>query len=214
MLSQRHRPLLYGLGALVLVWLIAWGSYLFFSKSKTTPEKVAAYLRSLDLASLSGDERAKALRDLARKMNALTPDQRQQARLQGEWRKWFAAMTDQEKGDFIEATMPSGVKQMLVTFEQLPADKREQAVRDALRNLQRAQRELEQDGTPAGEWGSEGERPQDLSPEVQQRMVQVGLNSFYSESSAQTKAELAPVLEEMQHLMERGALLRPRRPMQ
>ena len=177
-----------------------------------TAEKVAAYLRGTDLGQLSGKQRAAALRELAKRMNALNIEERRRARIGGEWNKWFAAMDDREKVEFIEATLPSGFKQMLNSFEELPEAKRRQAIDRAMTQMKKAREAAEEDGfvasnddDPDGDMGK-------LSPDAQQRVVQIGLKSYYSQSSAQTKAELAPLLEEMQQLMESGILFRGRRP--
>ena len=44
-----------------------------------------------------------------------------------------------------------------------------------------------------------------LSPELENRARMVGFKTFYVESSAQTKAELAPLVEELQHELEPGS---------
>lgn len=210
MIAQRRKPLLYAVGALLLVWIVAFVGYSVASYYKVTPEKVAAFLRSTHLNQLSAEARAKALRELSRKMNTLSAEDRRKARLDGEFATWFQEMTEEEKGRFIEETMPSGFKQMLASFEQLPADKRKKAIDDSLRNMRKTREQVEsQDGVP-GDTGGQTNRMGELSPELQKKVVQIGLKSFYSESSAQTKAELAPVLEEMQRLMESGRLFRNR----
>jgi hypothetical protein len=112
---------------------------------------------------------------------------------------WFGEMTEEEKGIFLEATMPTGFKQMLTSFEQLPEEKRKKTVDDALRRLKEAQT---QDPALANNNGTNG--PPMLSKELEAKVRSIGLQTFYSQSSAQTKAELAPVLEELQKVMESG----------
>jgi hypothetical protein len=206
MLDRRRRPILYAALALAVVWLLAMVGFMVSRHSKATADKVAQYLRTEDLSRLSADARAKALRDLAQQMNALDLEERRRARLDGEWERWFGQMTEEEKSTFIEATLPSGFKQMITSFEQLPDDKRQRAIEDAIRQLKRAQEGLEQE-QPGPLWRERTNRIE-LSRDLQQKVVKIGLKTFYSESSGQTKAELAPLLDEMQRTMERGALFR------
>lgn len=208
MSGQRHRPILLAFLVLVCAWLLAWAGYSFAQSHRITADKVAKYLHETDLNSLSGDARRKALRRLADQMNALQFEERRKARLDERWREWFAAMSDQEKGELIEATMPSGFKQMLASFEKLPDDKRQKAIKDAIRDLKKTRDEMESErGDSPFRLGTN--RPPALSEELQQKIVTTGLKSFYSSASAQTKAEMAPLLEEMQRAMESGRLFRP-----
>ncbi len=202
-MQHRQRPLLYGLLALALAWLLAWGGYHFTQSSRMTADKVAIYLKSVDLAQLHGPLRARALQELADKLNALSMEERRKARMNRLWERWFREMSDDEKGSFLAATMPSGIKQMLASFEKLPQDRRKKTIDDALQQLKEA-RDQSPDGGAADPNG-----PPVLSEEVRQRVVSVGLNAYYSQSSAQTKAELAPLLEEIQRAMETGRAFRP-----
>ena len=207
MLSQRQRPIAYALATGVAVWLLAWVGYTIAKQSKVTAEKVRAYLHKVDLRHLTGQARAKALHKLADQLNSLSPEERRTARLDREWNQWFKEMTDQEKADFLDATLPSGFKQMLTAFEELPADKRKKAVEDALDRLKKAG----DDPTLREQWLVEGEAPPpQMSEELQKKVAAAGLKSFYSQSSAQAKAELAPLLEELQRSMESGRLFRGR----
>jgi hypothetical protein len=210
MAKHRKRTFLWALAGMVVVWIIALGGYFISRQSQVTAEKVAAYLQAVDLNRISGEERAKVLRDLANQMKALPIEERRRARLEGDWSKWFDAMTEEEKGTFIEATMPSGFKQMLASFEQLPEDKRKLAITRAIKDMQKAREGG--DGpvfTRTNLWRGTNTSAE-LSEDLQQKVVKIGLKSFYSESSAQSKAELAPLLEEMQRTMESGALFRRR----
>ena len=105
-------------------------------------------------------------------------------------------MTDGEKEWFLEATMPTQIKQSLAAYEAMPPDQRQKVIDGALKNLREQ---------PAGN----GPNPSTtLSPELEAKVRTEGLKTFYSESSAQTKAELAPLLNELQLQMENGRQLR------
>src|SRR5260221_2793955 len=202
MQNRRWRPI--WLSALVILglWVTALTGYSIAKSRQVTVERVRAYVDSVDLASLSGGARAKALKRLEEMLNALSPEERQKARMERLSLVWLKQMTDEEKSKFIEATMPTGFKQMLTAFEQLPEEKRRKTVDDALKRLRDQQGRMRAESSEDGAPDTNG--PPVISEELQAKIRTIGLRTFYSQSSAQTKAELAPVLEEMQRSMESG----------
>ena len=177
--------------------------------AKVTPEKVRAYTESVDFSHLSAAERAAAIQKLAAMLNALSLEERQSLRQDRTAYKWFEKMTEDEKGEFLEATMPTGFKQMIGAFEDMPPDKRKKVVDQAIKQMKDQREKM----AASGQLPSPGTNAVVLSQELQDKVTKIGLQSFYSHSSAQTKAELAPFLEEMQRTMESGRMLRqPRQP--
>jgi hypothetical protein len=156
----------------------------------------------VDLSKLSGAERAKAIDRLAAMLNALSPDERRQERGNRDRAgdRWFRQMTDDEKAHFIEATMPNGMKQMIQAFEQMPEDQRKRAV-------DRAMKQLAEDQARGGPRNGGGNQPP-ISDELREKIIKIGLQQFYNQSSAQTKAEVAPLLEQIQNVMQNGGFNR------
>jgi len=189
--------------AVAVVWALAMAGYFIAKNARVTAEKVRAYVAAVDLGKLSAADRAEALRRLADMLNRLSLEERRELRLGRTTGDWFGQMTEEEKAAFIEATMPTGFKQMIAAFEELPEEQRKRTVDQAMRRLREQQ-------PRGGLGGANGTNAPPLSPELEAKVRTIGLKSFYSESSAQTKSELAPLLEELQRSMESGRPFRGR----
>jgi hypothetical protein len=200
MKNRRHRPLISAALALVAVWAATWTAFHFAGKTKMTADKVRQFTLATDLAQLSAADRAQAISGLAERVNALAFEERLKWRRTDDWKKWFAAMTEAERRRFIAATLPIGFKQTLEAFGQLPPDQRKQFVTDAIQRLR-------EDGAAGinktmADYGPNGPPP--LSPELENQVRALGMRQLYTDSSAETKAELAPLLEEMQRQLRNG----------
>src|SRR4051812_27775924 len=133
MLSARWRPIVYAILGVVLLWALALGGFTLARNARVTPERVRLFVERTDLSKLSPSQRASALDKLARMLNSLSLEERRRAHLDQVTRGWFEQMTEAEKSAFLEATMPTGFKQMLTAFEQLPEEKRKAAIDNTLR---------------------------------------------------------------------------------
>jgi hypothetical protein len=190
MKNRRHRPLIFAVVALVVVWAATWTAFHLAGKTRMTAEKIRQFTLSMDLAKLSAADR----------VNALAFAERLKWRRSDEWKKWFAAMTEAERRKFIAATLPTGFQQTLEAFSQLPADQRKKFIDDSIQRLK-------EDGATGinksvGDYGPNS--PPRLSPELENQVRALGMKQLFTDSSAETKAELAPLLEEMQRQIRNG----------
>jgi hypothetical protein len=200
MRNRRHRPLLLAALGLVAIWAGTWAAFHFAGKSRMTAEKVRQFTLTIDLAKLSPEARDQAVGGFADRVNALAFDERLKWRRSDEWKKLFATMTEAERRKFIAATLPTGFQQTLEAFGQLPADQRQQFIDDSIQRLK-------EDGAAGingsvADYGPNGPPP--LSPELEDQVRALGMQQLYTESSAETRAELGPLLAEMQRQMSGG----------
>ena len=189
--TPRQRTIWYAIVAIALAWTLALTGVFIARKSKQTAERVDQFVNAMNLQSLSAAERAKRLHELVDKLNSLSPEERRKWHLD---RDFFRQLTDEEKMWFIDAILPSEMHIVLEQFDEMPKEQRQQQIDKCLEQLR----------ARPGPKRDRGTNEITLSPEVEKQLRTVGLKSFYSGSSAQAKAELMPLLLEVQHQFESG----------
>jgi len=155
----------------------------------STPEKVVAIMQA---TSWEGDvaQRDKHIKSVIKQINLLDFDQRRELRetYDQDAQEFFNKLTVEEKGEFLQATVEQHFKSIMKAFNQMSPEERKRAIEMARVELQ----SNEVDGQNIQRLQAEDEG-------VFQNLVEKGLGAYYEDASAETKLDLAPLLEEMQH---------------
>lgn len=178
--------------ALGVIWIIASGVIYFARSTKPTSASVETAFASAELAGKTDDQRSRVIEKIAAQLNRLPYDERRELRRSGVSEDFFRSLTPEEQLRFLDATLPTGFKQMMEAFNKMDREKRKELVDRALREMQRQDSE-ESTAPPAA-----------LDDQNVQRIVDQGLRSFYNDSNAEVKADLAPLIEQLQHSLQRG----------
>ena len=226
-MKSKKKALAVAIISVLAVWLLAWAGLSYARNEKVTPEKIRVYMEEVDLSQLSGSQRREALEKLADMVNRLEDrEKRREAKgdisaqkeedsgrrmsKAGRERRnlmrdrWWGVMTEEEQVQFVERTFPTSVTRMVQAFQRLDTEKRQRAIDDAIKRLRRARAEnfQKKDG--------EEERPV-LSETVRNKLIEEGLETYWRESSAELKAQMAPLMEELQRAMQNPRFFRDRR---
>jgi hypothetical protein len=173
-------------GALVAaVWLVAAIVIHFANAAHPTAATVTAYVQSLNLDALQGAARARAIERMENMVNRISFDDRQQIDRDRIGRDFFDKLTPAEQEAYLDATLPTGFKQLMDSFNKMDPVRRKQIVTQALEQMKEHQGEGE--GPPPGQQST-----------IAQHVIDQGLKSFYSDANADVKLDLAPLVEQMQ----------------
>ena len=150
-----------------------------------------AYVDAHPVEGKSTTERSKTMESVAKKLNHLTYEERREVRLSRRLDKFFRTLNPDEQGRFLDLTLPEGFRQMMEALNKMEPDKRKAFVERTLEQLRK----------------DEGLSPEEAHERFEkdgniQRIIDQGLKSFYSDASAETKMDLAPVIEQMQRNLE------------
>lgn len=173
-----------------LIWLGASLAMGWSRQRQATAEAVTAQAATIAAQPLPDAERARQLDTLARQVNRLNFEERRQLALSRGLDPVFEQMTDAERQAFLDRTLPQGFAQIIEVFNKMSPEERRGAVERALDDLRRAEAE-----STELDWSRARARLEDGSL---QRVVEQGFQAYLQTASAETKLDLAPVIEQIQ----------------
>jgi len=179
--------------SLAAVWVVAGVVIGLVRTQRMTAGRTIEYVTMHPLNGLADAERQPIIAEVADRVNRLSFDERQRLRHRHELRPWLEQLTDAEQQQYIERTLPKGVKHTLTSFNGMTRAKRKQIVNRALIDMERLRGEVENTDAILL-----------LSDEAVKRVIEEGLNSFYNDASDETRLDLQPLVEQIQHIMQMG----------
>jgi hypothetical protein len=176
----------------IAVWAAVAGIMHLTENQVSSPEKVLALVSTTpwyNNAGVSATERRKHIDEVIRNLNLLDFQQRHTMRDDGQEQldHFSKTLTDDEKLYFVDQTIEKHFENVMKGLNAMDAEQRKQMVSRMRREM--AQRRGNDD---------EGQRLREQDREAFDRMVDKGLESYFRDATADTKMDLAPVLEDMQ----------------
>ena len=176
-------------GLLLGIWLIVGGAIYWARSARATPESVMRYLDGHPLAGRSTADRDDAMKKVAGQLNQFTFEQRHEVRVSRKLDGFFRSLDPAEQSRFLDLTLPAGFHRMMESLNKMTSEKRKQFVDKALADMKK----------------HEGEDPPDANVDANARkIIDQGFKSFYSDSSAEVKMDMAPLIEQLQKNMQGG----------
>ncbi len=194
-MSYRNQFLLKGVAGILILWAVVFGVLKAVGSIKPTPEKVMKYGRDNPLAEIDDpDERREVIGNIAEMLNQLEPDELSEleGREEGDPRReFFGQMTQDEQMFFMEKRIGRAFQQIMLSFNEMDREERKKIVERSLKQMEENPN------------GPRGEGLEEADPEMIEKITTAGFKSYYQDANADTKLDLAPLMEQMQKNMSR-----------
>jgi hypothetical protein len=206
--SEKLVVILKGIAALVLVWAGVIAVRSFASSKKITSDLIDREVRELKLEDWSvysggyaaAMERNEDLRRIADMVNRLDFAEREKNRRNRVGEDFFRKLSATEKNLFIDLTIVESMSRFMEALDQMPEEQRKSFVEKGLKEIQEGRTE------------EEIARAKELDESLLTKISEEGMRAYFDKASADTKLDLAPLMEAMNEVMQglRGNQYGPR----
>lgn len=192
---RRNRILLQTVLLLALIWGGVTALRAFAGSKQITAEKVNREIEAAAFEDWSGREstdpgREKKLREVAGLVNRLDFAEREKTRDDRTTEGFFRKMSPPEKKLFIDLTVRESMGKFMEAIDALPPEKRKEFVKQGLKEIE------------SGKTEEEMARARELGDDLLETIAGEGMRAYFEKASADTKLDLAPLMESMNEVMQ------------
>jgi DNA-directed RNA polymerase specialized sigma24 family protein len=196
--NGKQAVILKGLVALALVWAVVFAVRSFASSKKVTAERLDREVRELDFADWSENpgsgaeakRREEEIRRIADMVNRLDFNERQKNRQSRAGETFFRKLSPKEKNLFIDQTIVESMGRFMEALDQMPEEQRKKFVEQGLKEIQEGRTEEEM------------KRAEEMDSDLLAKISQEGMRAYFDKASADTKLDLAPLMQAMNEVMQ------------
>ena len=184
--------------ALALVWGMVWGVRTWAGSRKITAEKVEREIVAADLEDWSGGkgqsdypgEREREIRRIAGMINRLDFQEREKNRENRTAEEFYRKLDPEERSLFVDLTLMESMNRFMAAMDGLKPAERKRFVKQALQEIDE------------GRTAEEMARAEALGDDLLDRISEEGMRAYFSKAGADTKLDLAPLMEAMNEVMQ------------
>ncbi|HVJ44799.1 MAG TPA: hypothetical protein VM511_00325 [Luteolibacter sp.] len=194
----RRSVILKAIIALALVWGVVWAVRTWAGSRKITAERVEKEIKEVEFEDWSTNmgrsddpaEREKEIRNIAEMINRLDFKEREKNRENRSGEEFYKKLSPEERTLFVDLTVMESMNRFMAALDELKPAERKRFVMQALREID--------DGRTAEEMT----RVRALGDNLLDRISEEGMRAYFTKASADTKLDLAPLLEAMNEVMQ------------
>ena len=184
--------------ALAVIWILVFAVRSIAASKKITAERLQNEISELAFddwsedsgSSSEAEERENEIRRIADMVNKLDFEERQKNRENQSAEDFFRKLDAREKNLFVDLTIVETMGRFMEALDQMPPEQRKEFVQKGLSEIQEGRTEADM------------ARAQEMDEDLLTKISEEGMRAYFNEASADTKLDLAPLMEAMNEVMQ------------
>lgn len=197
-MSRKNGVILKALAVLAIAWAAVWVVRSYASERKTTAAGVERELQALHIADWSETPGSAAerkrregeIRRISDMYNRLDFAEREKNRDNRAAEDFFKKLSRPEKELFIDLTIVESMGRFMEALDKMPPEERKRFVEKGLQQIQEGRTEAEM------------ERAAEMDDQLLTKISGEGMRAYFDKASADTKLDLAPLMDAMNGVMQ------------